>query len=63
MEWVEWSVSWSTAADDGVCWGFPNDIHLVAFPIAMISGGRGVSEDGRERRGRQCDGRRKGLES
>ena len=35
-------MSVSTAEDDGVCWGVANDIHLAAFPIAMLSGGRGV---------------------
>ena len=45
MEWVEWTVSWATAEDDGVCCGVANDIHLAAFPIAMLAGGRGVSKD------------------
>lgn len=44
MEWVEWTVSWSTADDDGVCWGVANDIHFAAFPIAMLCGDGGVSE-------------------
>ena len=47
MEWVEWSVSLATEEEEeGVCWGVANDIHLAAFPIAMLSGCRGVSEDG-----------------
>ena len=38
-------MSLATEEDEGVCWGVANDIHLAAFPIAMLSGGRGVSED------------------
>jgi hypothetical protein len=44
MEWDEWSVSWATAEGDCVCWGVANDIHLAAFPIAMLCGDGGVSE-------------------
>jgi hypothetical protein len=39
-------MKWVTAEDDGVCWRVAKDIHLAAFPIAILSGERGVSEDG-----------------
>jgi hypothetical protein len=39
---AHWTVSWATAEDDGDCWVVANDIHLAAFPIAMLSGARGV---------------------
>ena len=51
MEWVEWTVSGATADDDGVCWGVANDIHLAAFPIAMLCGDGGVSEGARRETG------------
>ena len=35
METVEWTVSWATDVDVGVCCGVANGIHLAAFPIAI----------------------------
>lgn len=45
MEIVVWRVSWATEEDVGVCCGVANDIHLAAFPIAMVGGVVGVSEE------------------
>ena len=47
METVDWTVSWSTDEDAGVCCGVANGIHLAALPIAIATwrregvGGRG----------------------
>jgi hypothetical protein len=32
-------VVWGEEEDAVVCWGVANDIHLAAFPIAMLGGG------------------------
>jgi hypothetical protein len=37
METVDWTVSWATDVEVGVCCGVANGIHLAAFPIAIAA--------------------------
>jgi hypothetical protein len=46
-ETAGWKVSCVTDEEVGVCWVVANDIHLAAFPIAMVCGGGGVLEGSR----------------
>lgn len=53
METVDWTVSWATDVDVGVCCGVANGIHLAAFPIAIAGWRRGRVGRGQEGGGYQ----------